>query len=111
VFENRVLRIFWPKRDGERSKLDNKELNDLYSLPNTIRVIEPRRMRWAEHVVHMRERRGVCRVLVGKTEGKRPTERTGRRWEENITMDLQEVGWGVQTGSSWLTIGTVGGHL
>jgi hypothetical protein len=73
VFENRVLRIiFWPKRDevkGGKSKLDNKELNDLYSSPNTIRVIESRRMRWAGHVVRMRARRGVYRVLVGNTEG------------------------------------------
>ena len=53
-----------------------------------------RRMRWAGHVAGMGERRGVCRVLVGKPEGKRPPGRLRRRWEDNIKMDLQEVGWG-----------------
>ena len=52
-------------------------------------------------------RRGVHKVLVGKHEGKRPLGRPRRRWENNIKMDLQEVG----TGWSWLRIGTVGGRL
>ena len=68
-------------------------------------------MRWAGHVARMGERRGVCRVLVGKPEGKRPLGRPGRRWKDNIKMDLQEVGCGAWTGSSWLRIGTGGGHL
>jgi len=59
----------------------------------------------------MGEERGVYRVLVGKPEGKRPLARPRLRWEDNIKMDLQEVGWGVWTGSSWLRIGTGGGHL
>jgi len=59
----------------------------------------------------MGERRGVYRDLVGKPEGKRPLGRLGRRWEDNIKMDLQEVGCGVGTGSSWRRIGTGGGHL
>jgi hypothetical protein len=59
----------------------------------------------------MGERRGVYRVLVGKPEEKRPLGRPRRRWENNIKMDLQEVGVGVWTGSSWLKIGTGGGHL
>ena len=49
-------------------------------------------MRWAGQVVSMKERRGVYRVLVGKPEGKRPLGRPGRRWEDNIKMDLEEVG-------------------
>ena len=59
----------------------------------------------------MGERRGVYRVWVGKREGKRPVGRLRRRWEDNIKMDLQEVEFGVWTGSSWLTTGTGGGHL
>jgi len=48
---------------------------------------------------------------VGRTEGKRPLERPRRSWKDNIKMDLQEVGWTAWTGSSWLRIGTGGGHL
>ena len=68
-------------------------------------------MRWAGHAAGMGERSGVYRAVVGKTEGKRPIGRPRRRWEDNIKMDLQEVGLGVWTGSSWLRIGTGGGHL
>jgi hypothetical protein len=46
-------------------------------------------------LARMGERRGVYKVLVGKPEGKKPPGRPGRRWEDNIKMDLQEVGWGV----------------
>jgi len=98
VFENRVLRrIFGPKRDkvtGEWRKLHNEELNNLYSSPNTVRVIKSRRMRWAGHVARMGEGRGVYRVLVGKLEGRRPLGRPRRRWEDNIKMDLGKVGCG-----------------
>ena len=93
VFENRVLRkVFGPKRDevtGEWRKLHNEELSDLYSLPNIVRVVKSRRMRWAGHVARMGEGRGVHRVLVGKPEGKRPLGRPRRKWEDNIKMDLQ----------------------
>jgi len=75
LFENRVLRkVFGPKRDevtGEWRKLHNEELRNLYSLPNIVRVVKSRRMRWAGHVTRMGEGRGVHRVLVGKPEGKR----------------------------------------
>ena len=70
----------------------NEELSDLYSLPNVVRVVKSRRMRWAGHVARMGEGRGVHRVLVGKPEGKRPLGRPRRRWKGNIKMDLQEVG-------------------
>ena len=73
-------------------KLRNEELNDLYSSPNIVRVIESKRLRWAGHVARMKEGRGVHKVLVGKPEGKRPLGRPRRRWEDNIKMDLQEVG-------------------
>jgi len=115
VFENRVfrrIRVFRLKRDKvttEWRKLHNEELNDLYPSPNIGRVIKASRMRWAGHVAGMGERRDVYRVLVGKPEGKRPLGRPRRRWEDNIKMNVQEVG--VWTGSSWLRIGTDGGHL
>jgi hypothetical protein len=59
----------------------------------------------------MGERRGACRALVGKPEGRRLFGRPRRRWEDNIKMDLREVGWGAWTGSIWLRIGTGGGLL
>ena len=98
VFENRVLkRVFGPKRDevtGELRKLHNEKLRELYSLPNIVRVVKSRRMRWAGHVAPMGEGRGVHRFLLWKPEGKRPLGRPRRRWENNIKMDLQEVGEG-----------------
>jgi hypothetical protein len=57
-------------------------------------VVKSRRMRWAENVARMVEERGVHRVLVGKPEGKRPMGRHRRRWEDNIKVDIQEVGEG-----------------
>ena len=66
----------------------------LYSSPNIVRVIKSRRMRWAGHVARMEEGRGVYKVLVGKPEGKRPLGRARRRWQDNINMDLEEVGRG-----------------
>jgi hypothetical protein len=58
-------------------------------------------MRWAGHVARMRERRGVYRVLVGKPEGKRTLGRPRRRWEDNIKLDLREVGRG---GMDWIDL-------
>jgi len=73
---------------GEWRRLHKEELSDLYSSPNIIRGMKSRRMRWAGHVAHMGEGRGVYMVLVGKREGKRPLGRPRRRWEDNINMDL-----------------------
>jgi hypothetical protein len=74
VFENRVLRrIFGLKRNevtGEWRKLRNEELHDLYSSPSIIRIIKARRIRWAGHVVRMREKKNAYRLLVGKPEGR-----------------------------------------
>jgi hypothetical protein len=89
VFENRVLRIFGPKRDevtGGWRKLHNEELPDLYSSPSAIRIIKSRRMRWAGHVARMGEEITAYRLLVGKPEGKRPLGRTRRRWVHNISF-------------------------
>ena len=83
MFEHRVLRrVFGPKRDevtGEWRKLHNEGLSALYSLPNIVRVVKSRRMRWAGHVARMGEWRGVHRVLDEKPEGKRPLGRPRRR--------------------------------
>jgi len=98
VSENRVLRrIFGSRRDevtGEWRKLHTEELNDLYSSPNIVRVIKSKKMRWAGHVARLVERGGVYKFLVGKPEKKRQFVRPRRRWEDNIKMDLQEVGCG-----------------
>jgi hypothetical protein len=89
VFQNRVLRgVMGPKREeitGQWRKLHNEELRDLYSSPNIICVIKSRRMRWMGHVARMGEGSGTYRVLLQKPEGK--------RWHNNITMDLKEIGW------------------
>ncbi|KAJ4450863.1 hypothetical protein ANN_02295 [Periplaneta americana] len=98
VSENKVLRkIFGAKRDevtGEWRKLHNTELHTLYSSPDIISNIKSRRLRWAGHVARMGESRNAYRVLVGRPEGKRPLGRPRRRWEDNIKMDLREVGYG-----------------
>ena len=65
-----------------------------------MKMIKSRRIRWAGHVAHTGERKDVYRVLVGKPEGKRPLGRPKRRWEDNIKMDIQEVGREVWTESS-----------
>jgi hypothetical protein len=104
VFENRVLRrIFGPKReeDGSWRKLHFDELHDLYSLPNIVRVIKSRRMRWAGHVARMGEGRGVYRVLVGRPEGERSLGRPRHRWDDNIKMDLREIGI---DGANWIQV-------
>ena len=77
---------------GEWRKLQNKELNDLYSSPNIVQVIKLRRMRWVGHAAHVGESRSVYWVLVGKSGGKRPLGRPRHRWADNIKLDLQEVG-------------------
>jgi hypothetical protein len=103
VFENKVLRrIFGPKRDevtGRWRTLHNEELRDLYSSSSTIRIIKSRRMRWAEYVAQMGDKRNAYRLLMGKPEGKRPLGRPRRRWVDNIKMDLLEIGWG---GVDWI---------
>jgi hypothetical protein len=115
VFENRVLRrMFGHRKDevmGEWRKLHNGGLHNLYSSPDIIRQIKSRRIRWAGHVAGKGEGRNVCRVLVGKPEGKRPFERPRRRWEDGIKMNIREIGWGMWSGFTKLRIGIVCGPL
>ena len=110
-----LKRIFGPRKDevtGEWRTLYNKELTDLYSSPNIIRVIKSGRMRQARQVARMGEMRRAYRVLVGKPERKRSLGRPRFRWEDNIKIDLHGVGWwGAWTGLIWFRIGTGGGLL
>jgi hypothetical protein len=76
------------------SKLNYEELHDLYSSPIIVRVIKSCRIRWARHGARIGESRGVYKVLLGKSERKRPLGRPMCRWEDNIKMDLKEVGCG-----------------
>jgi hypothetical protein len=97
MFENRLLRrIFGPKIDevtGGWRKLHNEELHKLHSFPNIIRMIKSRRMRWAWPVARMGEKRNAYRVLVGKTEGRRPLGRPRRKWVDSIKMGFREIRW------------------
>jgi transcription termination factor 2 len=72
--------------------LHNEELHSLYSSLSIIKMIKSRRMRWAGHVARMGEKRTAYRILVGKSEGKRPQGRPRRRWADNIKMDIREIG-------------------
>jgi hypothetical protein len=73
-------------------QLHNDELHNLYSSPIFLRVIKSKRMLWSGHVTLKEEGRGVYRVLIGRPEGKRPFRRPRCRWEDNIDMDLREIG-------------------
>ena len=66
---------------------------------------------YVSKIIYIGEKRGIYRVLVWKPVGKRPLGRTRRRWEVNIKMDLQEVGWEAWSGLIWLRTGTGRGHL
>jgi hypothetical protein len=92
VFENRVLRIFGPKRNEETGgwrKLHNEELHNLYSSPSIIGMIKNDEMGGACSTNG--EKRNAYRILVGKP-GRRPLGRIRRRWVDNIKMDLREIG-------------------
>ena len=114
-FENNLLRrIFGLRRDevtGDWRRLHNKKLNDLYCLPNIVRVIKSRRMRWAGHVARMGEKRGVYRVLV-------KTRRERHHWGYLGVDGWIVIGWisrmwdvGMWTGLEWPRIKKVGGRF
>jgi hypothetical protein len=98
-----LRRIFGPKREenGSRRKLHNDELHSLYSSSNIVRVIKSGRMRWAGHMLLMGEGRVVFRVLFVWPEGMRPLGKPRRRWEDNIKMNLREIGI---DGANWIRL-------
>jgi hypothetical protein len=105
MFEKGALeRVFRPKRDkriGGLKKLCNEELHNLYSSSNTITMIKSRRMRRTGYVSSIGEMRNAYRVLVRKPEAKKPLGRSRRRWEDNINMNLRELGW---DGIHWIRL-------
>ena len=78
--------------NGEWRRLHNEELHSLYRPPNIVRVIKSRRLKWAGHVARMEEGRSALKFLTDKPTGKRPLGRPRRRWEDNIRVDLKEIG-------------------
>jgi hypothetical protein len=65
-------------------------------------------MRWVGHVARIGEERKLYRFLIGKPEGSKPLEKSKRRWEDGIRMDLREIVWGVWSGFTWFRLGTGG---
>jgi hypothetical protein len=80
-------------------KLHNEKLQNLYSSPYIFRMIRSRRIGWANHVACVGEMRNAYRILVGKPQRKRPLRKPRRRWENNIKMNLKEIGFG---GMDWI---------
>ena len=78
--------------NGEWRRLHIEELHSLYRSPNIVREITSRRLRWAGHVVRMEEGRNAFKIIPGKYTGNRSLGRPRRRWEDNIRMDLEEIG-------------------
>jgi hypothetical protein len=89
------------QEDGSWRKLHNDELHSLYSSPNIVRAIKSRRMRWTGHEARMGKGRGVYRVLVGRPEVERPLGRLRRRWEDNIKLNLRDIGI---NGANWIRL-------
>jgi hypothetical protein len=103
VFENSVFRrIFGPKRDevtGGWRELHNEELHNLYCSPGIITMIKSKSMSGA--CSKNGEKRNACKILVRKSEGKRPLGRQRCRWMDNTEMYLRDIGWG---GMDWIDL-------
>ena len=78
--------------NGEWRRLHNEELHSLYHSLNILKVIKSRGLRWAGYVARMQESRNAFKILTGKSTGKRPLGRPRGRWEDNMRMDLEEIG-------------------
>jgi hypothetical protein len=87
---------------GERRKLHNEKLRIFYYSPDITGVTKQRR--WAGHIAQMGKVKNVCKILVGKPEGRRPLKRLRRRWEGNIKVDIKEIEFGLWIGFIWLRI-------
>jgi len=90
-----LRRIFGHKREevaGGWRRLHKEMLHNLYASPNSVRVVKSRRTIWARHVARMRKMRNAYNIFVGKRRGNRPFERPKRRYEDNIRMDVREMG-------------------
>jgi hypothetical protein len=110
----RVLKKIFAAKSNEVTgqwRRMHAKLYDLYCSPSIIRVVKSRRLKWAGHVASKGESRGAYRVFVGRPRGKRPLGKPRRRWEDNIKMDLIEMGLGARTGLLLLRKGTGGGRL
>ena len=92
-------------------RLHNEELHSLYRSSGIVRVVKYRRLRWAGHVARVEEGRSRLKILIGKPTGKRPLGRPRRRWEDNIKMDLKEIGIDTRNGLIRLSIEIVGESL
>jgi hypothetical protein len=95
---NKSFNVSEPHLGGWR-KLHNEELHNLYCSPSVIRMTKSKRMSWAGNVARMGEKRNAYRILVGKPKGKRPLGSPRCRWEDNIRINLREIGWG---GMDWI---------
>ena len=76
--------------NGEWRRLHNEVLKNFYHSPNIVRMIKSRR--WVGNIARMEESRSAIKILTGKPKGKRRFGRPRRRWEDNIRMDLEEIG-------------------
>ena len=95
VFDNRIpRRIFGPKKNenGDWRRPHNEELRSLYRSPKIVWMIKSKRLSWARHVARLGEGRRACEILAGKPTEKRPIRSPWHRWEDNIRMDLKEIG-------------------
>jgi hypothetical protein len=86
-------------------RLCSEELDKSYNSPNIIRVFKSRRIRWTRHIARTWEKKMACKTLVRKLKGKSPFGESGRRSEDNISLDLREVGW---EGVDWMLLGQGG---